>query len=60
LFEKNLKDLNIKYCTVILERIEVREAPQGTLFGSGAEAGVLRYIMNTPRLDVTAGARVFE
>jgi outer membrane receptor protein involved in Fe transport len=39
-----------------LERIEVLEGPQGTLFGSGAEAGVLRYITNKPKLDVTEGA----
>src|ERR1700753_2318863 len=36
-----------------LERIEVLEGPQGTLFGSGAEAGALRYITNKPKLDVT-------
>src|SRR6202522_934772 len=39
-----------------LERIEVLEGPQGTLFGSGAEAGVLRYITNKPKLDVTEAA----
>ena len=38
-----------------MERIEVLEGPQGTLFGSGAEAGVLRYITNKPKLDVTEG-----
>jgi hypothetical protein len=38
-----------------LERIEVLEGPQGTLFGSGAEAGMLRYITNKPKLDVTEG-----
>ncbi len=36
-----------------MERIEVLEGPQGTLFGSGAEAGVLRYITNKPKLDTT-------
>jgi iron complex outermembrane recepter protein len=36
-----------------LERIEVLEGPQGTLFGAGAEAGVLRYITNKPTLNVT-------
>jgi iron complex outermembrane recepter protein len=36
-----------------LERIEVLEGPQGTLFGSGSEAGVLRYITNKPKLNVT-------
>ena len=32
LFEKNLKDLNINYCSVFLERIEVFEGWQGTLW----------------------------
>ena len=40
---------------VDLERIEVLEGPQGTLFGGGAEAGAIRYITNKPRLDVTSG-----
>ena len=29
------------------------EGPQGTLFGGGALSGVLRYITNKPKLDVT-------
>src|ERR1700688_2874203 len=36
-----------------LERIEILEGPQGTLFGAGAEAGVVRYITNKPKLDLT-------
>jgi len=40
---------------VDLERIEVLEGPQGTLFGGGAEAGAIRYITNKPKLDVTSG-----
>jgi outer membrane receptor protein involved in Fe transport len=36
---------------VDLERIEVLEGPQGTLFGGGAQAGVIRYITNKPKLD---------
>ncbi len=39
-----------------MERIEVLEGPQGTLFGGGAEAGVIRYITNKPKLDVTEGS----
>jgi len=46
---------NLDVYAVDLERIEVLEGPQGTLFGSGAEAGVLRYITNKPKLDVTEG-----
>jgi outer membrane receptor protein involved in Fe transport len=36
-----------------LDRIEILEGPQGTLFGAGAEAGVVRYITNKPKLDRT-------
>src|SRR2546429_9388355 len=35
-----------------LERIEILEGPQGTVFGAGAEAGVVRYITNKPKLNV--------
>ena len=42
---------NLDIYAADLERIEVLEGPQGTLFGSGAEAGVLRYITNKPKLD---------
>jgi len=38
-----------------MERIEVLEGPQGTLFGGGAEAGAVRYITNKPKLNVTEG-----
>ena len=31
--------------------MEVLEGPQGTLFGAGAQAGVVRYITNKPKLD---------
>src|SRR6202041_2622761 len=47
---------NLDIYAADLARIEVLEGPQGTLFGSGAQAGVLRYITNKPKLDVTEGA----
>ncbi|MBV9912668.1 MAG: TonB-dependent receptor, partial [Sinobacteraceae bacterium] len=46
---------NLDIYAADLERIEVLEGPQGTLFGSGAEAGVLRYITNKPKLDKFEG-----
>ena len=42
---------NLDVYAVDLERIEIDEGPQGTLFGAGAEAGVIRYITNKPVLD---------
>ena len=36
-----------------MERIEILEGPQGTLFGGGAQAGALIYITNKPKLAVT-------
>jgi outer membrane receptor protein involved in Fe transport len=51
----SLPGRNLDVYAADLERIEVLEGPQGTLFGSGAEAGVLRYITNKPKLDVTEG-----
>ena len=46
---------NLDIYAADLERIEVLEGPQGTLFGAGAESGVIRYITNKPKLDVTEG-----
>ena len=51
----SLPGRNLDIYAADLERIEVLEGPQGTLFGSGAEAGMLRYITNKPKLDVTEG-----
>ena len=46
---------NLDVYMVDMERIEVLEGPQGTLFGGGAEAGALRYITNKPKLNVEEG-----
>ena len=47
---------NLDVYAADLERIEVLEGPQGTLYGAGAEAGAIRYITNKPKLDVTEGS----
>jgi iron complex outermembrane recepter protein len=46
---------NLDIYMVDMERIEVLEGPQGTLFGGGAQAGAVRYITNKPKLNVTEG-----
>jgi iron complex outermembrane receptor protein len=46
---------NLDVYMVDMERIEVLEGPQGTLFGGGAEAGAIRYITNKPKLNATEG-----
>ena len=46
---------NLDLYTVDLDRIEVLEGPQGTLFGAGAEAGVLRYITHRPEAGCHRG-----
>ena len=38
-----------------LNRLETLRGPQGTLFGSGSEGGVIRYITNQPRTDRIEG-----
>ena len=48
-----LPNRNLDIYAADLDRIEILEGPQGTLFGAGAEAGVVRYITNKPKLDVT-------
>src|SRR5579864_7162524 len=50
-----LPNRNLDIYAADIERIEVLAGPQGTLFGSGAEAGVIRYITNAPKLDRTEG-----
>lgn len=42
---------NLDVYAADFERIEVLTGPQGTLFGAGAQAGVLRYITNKPQLN---------
>jgi len=52
----SMPNRNLDVYAVDLNRIEVLEGPQGTLFGSGAESGVIRYITNLPKIDVTEGS----
>ncbi len=47
---------NLDVYAADLQRVEILEGPQGTLFGAGAEAGVVRYITNKPVLDKTEGS----
>jgi iron complex outermembrane recepter protein len=42
---------NVDIYVADMDRVEVLEGPQGTLFGGGAEAGALRYITNKPKVD---------
>jgi iron complex outermembrane recepter protein len=41
---------NLDIYTADIQRVEVLAGPQGTLFGAGALAGVIRYITNKPDL----------
>ena len=50
-----LPNRNLDIYAADIDRIEVLEGPQGTLFGAGAEAGAIRYITNAPKLNVTEG-----
>ena len=51
-----LPSRNLDVYTADLERVEVLEGPQGTLFGAGAQAGAVRYITNKPKLNVIEGS----
>ena len=46
---------NVDIYMADMNRVEVLEGPQGTLFGGGAEAGAVRYITNKPKLDSFEG-----
>jgi iron complex outermembrane recepter protein len=48
-----LPNRNLDIYAADLNRIEVLEGPQGTLFGAGAQAGVIRYITNEPKINAT-------
>jgi iron complex outermembrane recepter protein len=42
---------NLDVYAADIQRVEVLAGPQGTLFGAGALAGVIRYITNKPNLN---------
>lgn len=46
---------NVDIYMVDMDRVEVLEGPQGTLFGGVAEAGAVRYITKKPKFNVFEG-----
>ncbi len=51
-----LPSRNLDIYAADLQRVEILEGPQGTLFGGGAQAGVVRYITNKPNLNKFEGS----
>ncbi|HLZ73433.1 TonB-dependent receptor [Phenylobacterium sp.] len=47
---------NVDLYLADIDRVEVLEGPQGTLFGGGAEAGAVRYITKKPKLNAYEGS----
>ncbi len=47
---------NVDLYLADMDRVEVLEGPQGTLFGGGAEAGAVRYITKKPKLNASEGS----
>jgi iron complex outermembrane recepter protein len=47
---------NLDVYAADIDRIEVLEGPQGTLFGGGALSGVIRYVTHGPKLGLTEGS----
>jgi iron complex outermembrane receptor protein len=39
-----------------LERVEILRGPQGTLYGSGSQAGTIRFVPSRPTFDAWSGA----
>ena len=47
---------NVDLYLADMDRVEILEGPQGTLFGGGAEAGAVRYITKKPVMNSYSGS----